>query len=377
MVMVWLRNRRRRHYTSAKEPPSAAQGQHLPVLKWAKMNPPQLLGGRYQLQGPGGPGPSRHSYRALDRKSSRPVAVELLHKEAAQAARFPREFLAKAGTLGRLSHPGLAGLLDFGIERDWYFWILELAQGAPLDVELHQQGRLGKNDSVRIASQLSEALGSLHRAGLVHGALWPRDVLLTSSGQVKLADPGVGWLLSSGADPAELQPWIAPQYLSPEQAAGENPTPCSDIYALGLILLEMLGRRLPFPGREPRTLAREHLARAPALLGSLVPDLPLSAETVLDQMLAKDPRDRYQNGDEAAAALSDLGTESGLDQAPRAATRAAPTTGPSEPPGPLVEEREAGIDWKAVALGFLVLLAVGGLVPLWVWVYLAYHPPGP
>jgi serine/threonine protein kinase len=268
--------------------------------------------------------------------------------------------------------------VDFGVEVKQCYIVLEWVEGTDLKKLLRQRGPLAIDESLRIAQQISEGLSHVHKAGLVHCDVKPQNVLLTSSGRAKLADFGVARLLSDKhRRPPEIA-WATPQYFSPEQAAGENPSPASDVYSLGVVLFEMLSGRLPFPGQDPRTLAVEHLRHAPSPLQTLVPDVPVSVRSLVERMLEKDPRDRYRDGGEAAAALGQLSAELGYALLPLPASPSPGQASPSAAQEPeAADRREGGIDWKAVALGFVALVAVGGLVPLWVWVYLAYHPPFP
>ncbi|MGA2820363.1 MAG: serine/threonine-protein kinase [Anaerolineales bacterium] len=341
------------------------------------MNELPTLGGRYQLKELIGSGATAHLYRALDLKSGAPVAVKVLREELTHWPRFRRRFLREAQALARLSHPNLVTILDFGVEGIHYFIVLELVEGVDLKARLRQRGPLAVAEALSIARQISEGLGHAHTAGLVHCDVKPQNVLLAQSGQAKLTDFGVAQLFSDKAHVPQDEPWATPQYFSPEQAAGEEPAPSSDIYSLGVVLFEMLAGRLPFPGQDPRTLALEHLSHAPPALGALVPNLPRSVEALVDRMLEKNPGARYQDGNEAATTLRRIAAIMRFDLLPSLPARTEAQTdsaGPEEVPA---AEGEGRIDWKAVGLGLLALVAVGGLVPLWVWVYLAYQPPTP
>ncbi|MGA2112099.1 MAG: serine/threonine-protein kinase [Anaerolineales bacterium] len=342
------------------------------------MNDLPTLGGRYQLVGLVGSEATADHYRALDLPSGALVAVKVLREELTHGPQFRRKFLTETQALARLSHPNLVSLLDFGIEGSWCFLVLELVEGVDLKRHLFQQGQLSVNESLSIARQISAGLGLAHSAGLVHGDVRPHNVLLAASGLAKLADLGVARLFSSRDHLPQDELWATPQYFSPEQAAGEDPSPSSDVYSLGVVLFEMLAGRLPFRGQDLRDLTLEELIHAPPSLGALVPSSPRSVEAVLDRMLEKNPQDRYRDGNEAAAALSVLAPDLGVEPLPATTARAAGPTGDARPEKSLMAKcGEGRIDWKAVGLGFLALVAVGGLFPLWVWVYLVYHPPAP
>jgi len=334
-----------------------------------------LLNDRYELVKPLGSGGMAHVWLGRDRILGRPVAVKILREEYTSQPDFQERFLKEAQAIARLSHPNLVTVYDFGIQNGQYFMIMEYVEGEDLKSFLrHTPGpSVGSGGSqpvdlwLDITIQVCEGLGLAHRAGLVHCDVKPQNILLNGEMIAKIADFGIARAMgrsAAGETPSEGDViWGSPQYVSPEQAAGDPLTPSSDIYSTGVMLFEFLTGRLPFPGKDPRTLSLQHMlepAPSPRLLN---PSLPPELDEIVLRALAKDPAQRYRNGDQMARVLKTF-----LAEHPAILPEAAPPENEAE--------EEAGIDWKAVGLGFLDLIAVGSLIPLWVYVFFLYNPPG-
>jgi serine/threonine protein kinase len=333
-----------------------------------------LLNNRYVLVKPLASGGMAHVWLGRDQLLGRPVAIKILREEYTRKPDFQERFRREAQAIAKLSHPNLVTVYDFGVQGDQYFMIMEYVEGEDLKSFLRRARTQPLETWLDIAIQVCEGLGLAHRAGLVHCDIKPQNVLLAPDLLAKIADFGIARAMASNADPADphgTRPledetvWGSPQYVSPEQAAGEALTPASDIYSTGVMLFEMLTGRLPFPGRDPRTLSLQHRnepAPSPRLLNPAVPE---ELDGIVLRALAKDPARRYRNGDQMARVLKAYLTG---NTAPLPA--AAPAAVETE------AEEEAGTDWAAVGLAFLSLITAGGLIPLWVYVYFLYNPPG-
>ncbi|MGD0175048.1 MAG: protein kinase [Anaerolineales bacterium] len=334
-----------------------------------------LLNDRYELIKPLASGGMAHVWFGRDRLLGRPVAVKILREEYTSRPDFQERFLKEAQAIARLSHPNLVTVYDFGIQNGQYFMVMEYVEGEDLKSFLHHTPgpALGADRSqpvdlwLDITIQVCEGLGLAHRAGVIHCDVKPQNILLNDELIAKIADFGIARALGRGAageDPSKNDMvWGSPQYISPEQAAGEMLTPASDIYSTGVMLFELLTGRLPFPGKDPRTLSLQHMlepAPSPRLLN---PSLPPELDEIVLRALAKDPAQRYRNGDQMARVLKTFLTE-----------HPGILPGATSPEDEL--EEEASIDWRAVGLGFLDLIAVGSLIPLWVYVFFLYNPPG-
>ncbi|HSR47744.1 MAG TPA: protein kinase, partial [Anaerolineales bacterium] len=328
-----------------------------------------LLAGRYLLQTRLGTGGMAHVYKALDQQLQRQVAVKLLREDLISDVTFHARFLHEARAAANLSHPNIVTIHDFGIDEHQYFLIMELMGGTDLKSLLRRRGRLQIDETLEILVQSCAGVGYAHRAGLVHCDLKPQNILVDADGRTKIADFGIARALAT-IDPAEASEfvWGSPQYFAPEQAVGGAPSPASDVYSLGVILFEALTGRLPFASDDSETLAELHLRAAPPSPRSLNPAVPPALDQIVLKVLSKEPSARYRTADQLGRVLSGLASP----ETRAAAFPPEPLTAPDSPTEWLPPAAPTAIDWIAVALGLLAFLAVGGLLPLWLWACLRY-----
>ena len=335
-----------------------------------------LLNERYVLLKPLASGGMAHVWLGRDQLLARTVAIKILREEYTRKPDFQERFRREAQAIARLSHPNLVTVYDFGFQGDQFFMIMEYVEGEDLKSFLRRERSQPMDLWLDIAIQVCEGLGLAHRAGLVHCDIKPQNILLDKDLLAKIADFGIARaMVSKGSlipgPPGQTRPledetvWGSPQYVSPEQAAGEPLTPASDIYSTGIMLFEMLTGRLPFPGKDPRTLALQHQNEPPPSPRLLNPAIPGELEGIVLRALAKKPAERYRNGDQMARVLKAYATG-----------RTVPLPGSPALEMETEEEEEGAIDWTGIGLGFLSLVSVGGLIPLWVYVFFLYNPPG-
>jgi len=214
-----------------------------------------LLNDRYELVKPLASGGMAHIWLGRDRLLGRPVAVKILREEYTRQPDFQERFLKEAQAIARLSHPNLVTVYDFGIQNGQYFMVMEYVEGEDLKSFLrHTPGpALGADRAqpvdlwLDITIQVCEGLGLAHRAGVIHCDVKPQNILLNDELIAKIADFGIARALgrsAAGEDPSKGDMvWGSPQYISPEQAAGEMLTPASDIYSTGVMLFEIVRQR--------------------------------------------------------------------------------------------------------------------------------------
>ncbi|HET7194599.1 MAG TPA: serine/threonine-protein kinase [Nocardioides sp.] len=286
---------------------------------------PSVLADRYRLEAILGRGGMAEVWRATDPVLHRAVAVKVL-RDTAEDETDRLRFTAEARTLARLSHPGLVMLLDAGINEERPFLVLELVEGQTLDQEC--AGR--PSDPARVAEigrEIAGALAYAHAAGVIHRDVKPGNVLLGYDGRIKLADFGIARLIGETVRHTRTGQAIGTAaYLSPEQVRGEDVTEATDVYSLGLLLLEALTGERAYPGT-PTEAALARLSKQPE-----VPDsLPDEWVRLLTDLTALDPSAR-PSADAVAARLRDLGGV-GAAPAPADATRVmtAPVATASEP----------------------------------------------
>jgi serine/threonine protein kinase len=336
-----------------------------------------LLNDRYLLVEKLASGGMAHVWRGRDQLLGRTVAVKILREEFTRKPDFQERFLREAQSVARLSHPNLVAVHDFGMQDNCYFMVLEYVEGEDLKSFIRRTPASVRLQSLDVwldlAIQICEGLGLAHRAGLVHCDI--KNVLLgegflakvTDFGIAQAAFPGHSGEPGLGNTPADETVWGSPQYASPEQLGGGTLTPASDVYSTGVMMYEMVTGRLPFLGKNPRTLALQHRCDPPPSPRLFNPDLPEELEEIILRSLAKDPAQRYRNGEQLARVFKVLLAES--------AALPSEAATPAEQPE-IAPEENGGVDWIAIGLGFLSLIFVSGLIPLWVFVYFLYNPPG-
>jgi eukaryotic-like serine/threonine-protein kinase len=247
-----------------------------------------LLGGRYRLTRRMAAGGMGHVWEAEDTVLHRLVAIKVLSEglssDPRSAERFRREAQAAAG----LSHPNVAGVFDYGEDDGTQFIVMELLEGETLAQRIGRIGRLDPAEAGRIAGVVAAALEAAHKAGIVHRDVKPGNVMLTPQGEVKVLDFGIA--AASGPNLTVTGFTIGTAaYLSPEQAAGERATSASDVYALGVVLYEMLSGRPPFTGETPVAVAAAHVSQEAPPLTDVVPGVPAHLALACQKAMAKDP----------------------------------------------------------------------------------------
>lgn len=268
-------------------------------------------GGRYRLERPLGRGGMATVYLAQDVELERPVAVKLLAESLAGDEAFRRRFLREARLAARLSHPNVVGVYDAGEAEDGRpYIVMEYVDGSTLE----GRGPLPPPEAVELAVQACHGLSHAHAAGLVHRDVKPHNLLLRNDGTLKVADFGIARAAEATALTQVGTVLGTAAYLAPEQAAGEEVTAATDVYALGAVVYELLTGRPPY---EPESLA--DLADRPAItpVSERAPEVPSQVEDAVMRALARNPAYRQPSADELARELGDR---------PTAPTRVAPPT---------------------------------------------------
>ncbi|WP_327289378.1 WD40 repeat domain-containing serine/threonine protein kinase [Streptomyces sp. NBC_01198] len=255
----------------------------------------ERIAGRYRLDSRLGRGGMGEVWRAFDEALGRPVAVKvLLTVDAGHEAlqRFRRE----ASIGARLQHPGITVVHDVGHHDGRLFLVMELLEGTDLAhlLAASAPGGLPVAQAVDLAAQAADALAAAHARKVVHRDLKPANLFLTADGRLKICDFGIAWT-AEATEGLTLtgRPFGSPPYMSPEQWRGEHVTVQSDLYALGCVLHALLTGAPPFPtGEHPWALMRRHVEDVPAPLRSLRADVPAGVESLVAELLAKDPAAR-------------------------------------------------------------------------------------
>jgi len=264
----------------------------------------RLVGGRYQITGLIASGGMGEVFQAHDRVLDRTVALKVLRAGLGSDADFVERFRKEATAAGRLSHPNIVQVYDWGRSEDGSAYMaMELVEGQNLREVLTASGRLKPSLAARIAGQVCAALEAARKAGLVHRDIKPENILLTPDGRVKVADFGLSRTMAeSKATQAGVLLGTA-HYVAPEQVEGKESDHRSDLFALGVVLYEMLTGRTPFTGDTPLIVAYQRVRENVPRPSELVAGVPPAMDEVVARATARDPNKRYSSAADMGEAL--------------------------------------------------------------------------
>ena len=302
------------------------------------LSPGTLLAGRFRIEAMLGIGGMGVVYRATDTALDVPVALKLLRPELASRPdafeRFRQELL-----MARLvSSPRVVRIHDLAQHQGQWMISMDLVEGEGLDHLIDREGPLPLERTIEVARQLAEGLSAAHARGVIHRDLKPANVLVDGAGNAYISDFGVARSLASQGLTQTGAVVGTPDYLSPEQARGETVDARSDLYALGLILYEMLTGRMPFAGATVSEALAQRMVRPPAPVTRHRPDTPPWLARLVDRLLRPQPGHRLQRADDVIRAI---------------------------------DRREVPREWRLGRGGWIVLWAVVaaavGTVAVWQW----------
>ncbi|MGW2370882.1 MULTISPECIES: Stk1 family PASTA domain-containing Ser/Thr kinase [Kitasatospora] len=268
------------------------------------MEEPRRLGGRYELGGVLGRGGMAEVYLGHDTRLGRSVAVKTLRADMARDPSFQARFRREAQSAASLNHPAIVAVYDTG--EDYIdgisipYIVMEYVEGSTLRELLHSGRRLLPERALEMTIGILQALEYSHRAGIVHRDIKPANVMLTRQGNVKVMDFGIARAMGdAGMTMTQTSAVIGTaQYLSPEQAKGEQVDARSDLYSTGCLLYELLTVRPPFVGDSPVAVAYQHVREEPQPPSVFDPEVRPEVDAIVLKALAKERDYRYQSADE-------------------------------------------------------------------------------
>ena len=337
----------------------------------------RVLAGRYRLRRLLAQGGMAEVWEAVDEILGRPVAVKILHSHLADDESFRERFRREAIAAARLAHPNVVATFDTGTDEGVTFIVMELVEGSTLRQVLNQTGPMAPERIVHVGAQVADALHYAHRAGVVHRDVKPANILLCPDGRVKVADFGIAKAVEE-SEPDRPTPSEAltgtgsiigtAQYLAPEQVDGRAVDGRTDVYALGVVLYEMVCGRPPFTGETDMAVALKHITTNPPAPGAVRAGVPRALEEIVLRAMAKRPDDRYQSADELRTALLALDVRAGEATAvvsapplprPPPPSRVDHTPPRGVPPSFAKQERPWAVPAVAIAAVVVTLAVVG------------------
>ena len=251
--------------------------------------------GRYQIEGRLGAGGMSTVYLAIDAVLERKIALKILAEHLSEDETFLIRFRNEARAAARLTHPNVVQVYDSGEEQGRHYIVMEYVQGRSGAQLLRESGRLPVERAIDITCQACEGLGYAHREGIVHRDIKPGNLLIAEDGTVKLADFGIAKATEQTRITKAGSVLGTAAYISPEQAHGEEATPASDIYSLGVVTYQLLAGQLPHESSSLTELALKQQNEEVEPLPSLADDVSPELDRAVARALARDPANRYED----------------------------------------------------------------------------------
>ena len=265
-------------------------------------SPGALFDGRYRIISRLGQGGMARVFLAQDESLHRQVAVKVLADRHSDDPHFIERFQREARAAARLNHPNIVQVYDQSQTEGMSYIVQEYVEGETLKDLSRRESPIEPRRAITIALQILAALRVAHQQGVIHRDVKPQNILVQPDGKIKVADFGIASAGDTEMTEAGSIVGTA-QYLAPEQARGLPVGPPADLYAVGIVLYEMLSGRVPFEGEAAVTVAMRHVQEAPEALTDRNPLVPVALESVVMRALAKDPTQRYQSADQMGIEL--------------------------------------------------------------------------
>ncbi|PTR32179.1 serine/threonine-protein kinase [Rhodococcus sp. OK519] len=298
-----------------------------------------VLDRRYRIDSPIARGGMSTVYRGMDLRLDRPVAIKVMDPQFAADPQFLARFEFEARAVARLNHPGLVGVHDQGSDGEHAFLVMELVEGGTLRELLRERGPMPPHAAAAVARPVLEALAVAHRAGLVHRDVKPENVLISHSGDVKIADFGLVRAIAAAGTTSRSVILGTAAYLSPEQVTTGTADARSDVYAAGVLLYEMLTGVTPFTGDTSLSIAYQRIDNDVPEPSRAIPGVPPEFDEIVLRATERDPEERFADAGAMAARLRTVSAELQLPDyrvpAPRRTAQqpAVPTAVTTRAPG--------------------------------------------
>lgn len=265
-----------------------------------------VLDGRYRIEAPIARGGMSTVYRGTDLRLDRPVAVKVMDPQLAADPQFRTRFEFEARAVAKLSHPGLVAVYDQGLDGEHAFLVMELVEGGTLRELLRERGPMPPHAAAAVTAPVLGALAVAHRAGLVHRDVKPENILISDSGEVKIADFGLVRAVAAATTTSRSVILGTAAYLSPEQVTVGNADARSDVYSAGVVLFEMLTGRTPFTGDTSLSVAYQRVEKDVPDPGSCIDGVPPEFDRLVRRATEREPGQRFDDAGTMAEALGEV-----------------------------------------------------------------------
>ncbi|MFI6869560.1 Stk1 family PASTA domain-containing Ser/Thr kinase [Nocardia sp. NPDC050406] len=263
----------------------------------------QMLEGRYRIDAPIARGGMSMVFRGVDTRLDRPVAIKVMDPKFAADPQFLTRFELEARAVAKLKHPALVAVYDQGVDGDHPFLIMELVEGGTLRELLRERGPMPPHAVRAVIEPVMQAIGVAHAAGLVHRDIKPENVLISDSGEVKIADFGLVRAVAAANITSASVILGTAAYLSPEQVTSGTADARSDVYAAGVLIFEMLTGRTPFTGDNSLSIALQRVENDVPSPSELITGVPPEFDDLVAHATAREPGHRFADGAEMAAEI--------------------------------------------------------------------------
>lgn len=253
----------------------------------------QVLGERYRIDTLIAHGGMSRIYRAIDLRLHRSVAVKVLNDNFGSESTVRERFESEAVIAANISHPNVVSIRDHAISGSLVYLVMEYVRGRNLAEVINERGRFTPRQTLSVLEQLCRGLRAAHVQDIVHRDMKPANVLMADTGEIKLTDFGLARAASAHTQSATLVATLS--HVSPELVSGAPADSRSDIYAVGIMIYQMLTGRLPFPDTSAAALMKHHLDTPMPLPSALVPGLSSDLDELVRYCTEKDPENRPQH----------------------------------------------------------------------------------
>ncbi len=251
------------------------------------------LDGRYEIKQLIGIGGMANIYLSYDQVENRDVAIKILQDEYLSNDEFRRRFRNESKAIAVLNHPNIVKIYDLSFGDNIQYIVMEHVDGITIKEYLEQKGKLDWKEALHYISQILRALQHAHSKGIMHRDIKPQNVMLKQDGTIKVMDFGIACFASEGRATDDVT-YGSVQYMSPEQARGDNLDEKTDIYSVGVMLYEMLTGELPFDNAQPFEIVRMKMSSDPRSPREINPDIPVGLEEIILRAMQRNTSSRYQ-----------------------------------------------------------------------------------